>query len=71
MTRVQVKVDGFPNHKWCGVFCSAVADTRSPLFVTWEKEVGGRWQLRGCIGTFDDQFLYSALPEYALERYAD
>ena len=44
-------------------------DVDSPVFITWEIEKGPRYELRGCIGTFEEKFLYNCLPEYALERY--
>lgn len=38
----------------------------SPLFITWEKEDGDRYALRGCIGTLSPRPLTSAIGEYAL-----
>mmetsp|Transcript_7936 Transcript_7936/g.15315 ORF Transcript_7936/g.15315 Transcript_7936/m.15315 type:complete len:199 (-) Transcript_7936:171-767(-) len=37
-----------------------------PLFVTWKIRERGRWQLRGCIGTFGERSLKEGLKEYAL-----
>jgi len=39
---------------------------RSPLFVTWEKRRGTKYQLRGCIGSLSPVTLASAVSTYAV-----
>lgn len=44
---------------------ATTAVVECPLFVTWEKLHGERYELRGCIGTLSPRRLVTALGEYA------
>ncbi|KAJ6247061.1 ammecr1 [Anaeramoeba flamelloides] len=39
---------------------------KAPLFVTWKKEKGSKWKLRGCKGTFSPKKLSEGLSEISI-----